>query len=183
MKKFTIFHFPSNPKKGFTLIEMLVVISMVAIIGSLVVTILVMTLRGSNKAELISTLKQNGNAAMAQMVRQIRYAKSLDTPSSCITPVTTQSLTTTSLTDDQQTTFTCVTGANSTIASNGASLLDTTSGSVSTCSFVCSQQNIFDPPSITIQFTLTAKNANQLEETQATVPFQTTVKLRNYNSR
>lgn len=170
-------------KNGFTLIEMLVVITMVAVIGTLVVTILAMTLRGSRKADLVSNIKQNGNAAISQIVRQIRYAKSLDIPTSCVPSATMQSLTVTSFTDDRQTTFACVSGANATIASNSASLLNTNVVNVSSCSFVCRQQNIFDPPSITVQFVLNAKNANQLEETRATVPFQTTVKLRNYNSR
>ena len=113
------------------------------------------------------------------MVRTIRYAKSLDDPASCV-PSTTQSSITISGFDENQTKLSCPAGASTAITSNSASLTDDTAISVSACSFTCTQPTTVDPPTITIQFTLTSKNQNNLVETTGTLPFQTSVTMRNF---
>ncbi len=61
-------------KKGFTLVEMLVVISILSIFGALILTIFTRSLRGSNKSQIIGVIKQNGQAVLENMDKTIRNA-------------------------------------------------------------------------------------------------------------
>ncbi|MCL4366051.1 prepilin-type N-terminal cleavage/methylation domain-containing protein [Patescibacteria group bacterium] len=62
---------------GFTIAEVLVVIAIIAIIGTIMVTTFSNTLRGSNKAQIISAIKQNGQSALENMDKNIRNADNL----------------------------------------------------------------------------------------------------------
>ncbi len=66
------------------------------------------------------------------------------------------------------------------IASNSASLIDTSSVDVVSCYFTCSQNNIFSPPNIGINFSLTQKGNPQFFENRESASFQTSVSVRNY---
>ncbi len=165
---------------GFTLVELLVAIAIFAIIGTVSLSILFMTLRAGKKSDTLIMLKQSGNAAMSQVVRSIRYAKSLDVPNSCVTPVTTSQITLTSVLDNGSTTFVCTSTTPNTIASNSASLIDTAFAAVSGCSFTCTQPTVNDPPTINFIFKLSSNSSGQVE-TRAIIPFQTSVTMRNYN--
>jgi len=167
----------SSTQSGFTLLELLTVIGILSIIGTIVVSVITITLRTTKKADLLEAARQNGDNALTQMVKSIRYAQSINAPATCVPTTTTSSITITSLADYQQTTYSC---ANNTIASNGASLIDNTSMSVSACSFVCTQATVDDPQTITIQYTLIPKNPGSFAETNFTIPFQTSVTLRNF---
>src|SRR5581483_2454097 len=57
---------------GFTILELLVVISIMVIIGSLISGILFSTLRGTNKTKITNAVSQNGNYAMSVMTDIIR---------------------------------------------------------------------------------------------------------------
>ncbi len=164
-------------QKGYTLIELLTVIGILSVIGVIVVTVITISLRGSQKSDKLEIVRQGGDTALSQMVRSIRYAKTLNAPASCVPATNVSSITITSLQDNGQTTYSCSSG---TIASNSASLLDTNAVIVNACSFTCSQQRVSDPPTIQIQFSLSAKNESSFSETKATIPFQTSVTLRNY---
>ncbi len=168
-------------KKGFTLIELLTVISIMGVIGAIVVSVITITLRGSAKTDLMEYARQNSDAALSQMVKSIRYAASLNNPVSCVPSVTVSAITITSLTDYAKTTYSC---AGGTISSNSATasepLIDTNSLKVSACSFVCSQPTLNDPPTITILYTVSPKIAGNFAETNFTIPFQTSVTMRNY---
>lgn len=61
-------------KKGFTLVEMLVVISILSIFGILILTIFTRTLKGGNKAQIIGVIKQNGQSVLEQMDKTVRNA-------------------------------------------------------------------------------------------------------------
>lgn len=63
--------------KGFTIAEVLVVIAILAIIGTIMVITFSNTLRGSNKAQVISAIKQNGQAVLENMDKNIRKANNL----------------------------------------------------------------------------------------------------------
>ncbi len=165
---------------GFTLIELLLAIAIFAVIGTVSLSILFMTLRAGKKSDLLIVLKQSGSAAMSQVVKNIRYAKSLDSPNSCTSTVVSQQITVTSILDNGSTTFQCTSVSPNTIASNGASLIDTSVAVVTDCAFTCTQSTVNDPPTINFVFKLSSKNATSLVETQASIPFQTSVTMRNY---
>ncbi|MBU1031949.1 type II secretion system GspH family protein [Patescibacteria group bacterium] len=60
--------------KGFTLVEILVVIAIVAIMGTILAAIFVNTLKGSNKSQILAVIKQNGQAVLENMDKTIREA-------------------------------------------------------------------------------------------------------------
>lgn len=170
MKEFSI-------QRGFTLLELLIAVAIMLIVGTIVTSVLFISLRTSKKSDALILAKQQGETAMSQMSKAIRFAKTLDDPVSCTTSVTQSSVTITSLLDGGQTTFSC-TGA--TIASNGASLINEGILTVDSCSFVCSQSSTSEPPTISINFTLSTKTTTSFIERTATVPFQTAVTMRNF---
>lgn len=59
---------------GFTLVEVLVVIGVLAIAGALVLTIFTRSLRGNNKTQILSAIKQNGQAVLEILDKTIRNA-------------------------------------------------------------------------------------------------------------
>lgn len=64
-------------KKGFTLVEILVVIGVLGIVGILVFSIFAQSLKGSNKAQILSSIKKNGEAILQTMDKTIRDADHL----------------------------------------------------------------------------------------------------------
>lgn len=62
---------------GFTLVEILVVIAIVAIVGTILVTIFANTLRGSTKSQILAVIKQNGQAVLDDIDKTVRGADSL----------------------------------------------------------------------------------------------------------
>lgn len=173
---------------GFTFIELLAVIAVLISIGAIIGTILITSLRGTNKTNTITNVRQNGNYALSIMAKMIREAKHFDGVSqndstytiNCIqptpspgaptpTPVPYKYLRITSF-DNGQTTFACCSGPPPTIASSSAAsacsnyapLIDTSTISLvaSTCSFTCSQISAVNVPTIQIHFELNAYNVN-----------------------
>ena len=189
-------------QQGYTLIELLTVMVVVVVVGVIIAGILVSSLRGGSKSNVLNNVRENGNYAIVQISKMITYAQAFNgvsdgtvdingnliyttdctqiiPPSPSPTParVSYQYLKITSF-DGGQTVFSC---GNSTIASNGASLVDTSSVSVSACSFSCIQDNFGQLQTIGINFTLSQKTTSNLTEKNAAVPFQTSVRIRNNN--
>lgn len=191
----------SKLESGFTLIEMLVVIFVLSTIGVLVAAIITSSLRGTNKTNTITAVRQNGFFAIAQMTKMIQNARKLDNPYPCVPPPTPapqpshQSITIASA-DGGQTTFACCSPGDSlgsgTISSGSGAidlttacgtlkkpLLDTNSTKLDSCTFTCSQASVGDPPIIGISFTLSQKSTTGFFEKSVSIPFQTSVVMRN----
>lgn len=66
-----------NKINGFTLIEILVVIGILAAIGLMVVDIMSKSFKSNDKTKLISNLKQNGQSALNIIDRTIRQSDSV----------------------------------------------------------------------------------------------------------
>ena len=66
--------------KGFTLVEMLVVISILSIFGVLTLTIFTRTLQGGNKSQIIGVIKQTGQAVLESMDKLVRNADNIVCP-------------------------------------------------------------------------------------------------------
>lgn len=156
-------------------------------VGMIITTILVSSLRGSNKSNIVNTIRQNGNYSILQISKMLEFAQTFGGVSTdgttyisdCSSPGTPYSFIKIKSFDNGQTIFSCNIPASS-IASNGASLIDSSSVSVSSCSFTCSR-NISVPPTIGINFTLTQKGSGGLFEKQEKINFQTSVIMRNLN--
>lgn len=67
---------------AFTLVEILVVIAVLSIAGLLVLYIFANVLRGSNKAQILSSIKKNGQATLEIIDKTVRGADNVV----CITP-------------------------------------------------------------------------------------------------
>ncbi len=170
-----------SKNRGFTLIELLVSSAIFIVIGTVIVAILSVTFNVSQKAELTLLLRSDGSATLSQMVNTIKFAKYLNDPGDCTTPITQNSITVTSAFDGGQTTLSCPSDTSPTIASNGASLIDTNAVGIQNCSITCSQNTINDPPTFTIHFDLTATADRGIQQaTPLLIPFQTAVTMRNY---
>ncbi|MFH1833232.1 MAG: hypothetical protein ABH816_03690 [Candidatus Levyibacteriota bacterium] len=191
-----------STSKGFTLIELLVVVIVVIAIGGFVVSILFSTLRGTNKTNALTVVRQNGNGAISQMSKTIRNAKNIVDPISCIV-TSSQNHITILTAEGNYLTYACCTSttgdSNTLISINGdytdgvcslterISLFDTSSVTLESCSsvstsFTCSQNSNIDSPSVGIKFTLknyAADSGVSLQENSALIPFQTSVVLRN----
>jgi len=172
-------------QSGFTLVEMLAVIVIFIVVGAIAMTILVTSFRTSTKTDTITAVQQNGNYALSQMAKTIRNARGLVSPFPCTGQVTTDTVSILT-SDNQQVTYTCVPqGATpATIASNGASLINTNIVTVASCAFTCSQISNSDLPFIRINFSLQQQSGSSFAEQTASksaVSFQTSVVIRNIN--
>lgn len=65
-------------KKGFTLLEFTVVIGLLMLAIGSTLAVLLNTLKGSNQANITSEVKQNGQAILGSLERQIRNARSIE---------------------------------------------------------------------------------------------------------
>jgi len=164
-------------KKGFTLIELLVVVAIMGTVGVMVSNLFFQTLKGSTKAELLKTVKQEGDYAISLMERTIRNAKAVE--SACVVGGSVVSSITVTNQDDTSTSFECDAG-NTKITLDGS---DLTSSAVvvSGCnSFITCTRSGSTPPIVKISFSLSQAGSSTRPEEQASVDFQTTVSLRNY---
>ena len=154
--------------KAFTLIELLVVIAIFLAVSVVAGQTLFSSLRGSDKTTTLDQVRQNGNYAMNVMTKTIRNAKSASCPNATSVKIVAQ--------DNSETTFAC--GTN--ITSNGLNLLnpDATTVAANTCSFTCVQA-AGQPTTVQIKFTLNEAGTTSFIEKKATVPFETSVTLRN----
>lgn len=67
-------------KRGFTLIEVLVVLGILSILSVLFVEIFFRSLKGNNKAQLLGIVKQNGQVALETMDKIIRNSDKVICP-------------------------------------------------------------------------------------------------------
>ena len=169
---------------GYTLIEVLVVMTVVGVLGSMLVVIFINALRGSNKSNSEAAIRQNGNYALSQISNTVRYAKSVSSPVCVATePAESSTLSIISV-DDKTITYTCPALETDTLTINDGTdiypIFDKLVVSVTSCSFTCIKQSSVSPPVIGIKFNL-KKTGGNLTETSANSLFSTTIAIRNYN--
>lgn len=71
---------------GFTLVEMLVVIAILAVMGGVLTEVFVRTLRANNKSQVLSLIKQNGQNAFEEMDKAVRNSQTVLCPYTSNTP-------------------------------------------------------------------------------------------------
>ncbi len=178
-------------QKGYTLIELLVVMIVLVTVGIIVTAILVSSLRGTNKAVTTETVRKNGNHTIQQIAKMIEFAQSfvgvsndnLSFSTACLSssPIPQYKYIKIISFDNNATTFSCLNSQAAPIASNGASLVNASDISVTSCYFTCSRSSISQPPVIGINFTLSQSQQSSFFEKRATIPFSTSVVIRNLN--
>lgn len=178
-------------QSGYSLIELLVVMIVLVTVGFIVATILVSSLRGTNKAITTETIRRNGNYTILQISKMIEFAQNfigvsndnLTFTSVCPTTSPTPHYNHIKIKsfDNSDTTFSCFLNSDAPIASNGASLVNSDEVAVTSCYFTCDRSNVSQPPVIGISFILSQKQFSSFFEKRATIPFETSVTMRNLN--
>lgn len=183
-----------NYKNGYTLIELLAVMVILITVGTIIAGIIVSSLRGSNRSKNVGNVREAGNTALVQVSKTIKFAKSFDGIStngtnyvtSCIipvavptpTPIPYKYLKLTSF-DDTQIVASC---SGNSIFLNTSELIDSTSFLIpqDKCFFICSQNNIAVPPTISINFTVSTLNSTSaFVENRVSLDFKTSAAFRN----
>lgn len=195
----------SPSEKGYTLVELLAVIFILVAIGGVVMSIITSSLRGSNRSTNVNNIREEGDFAVTQMSKMVRFAKSFDgvsidninyvkdctvtippTPTP-VPPVTHYKYLKITSFDGGSTIFSCEQKNNSknkpinTITSNSASLIDVenTQLDVDSCYFICNQDTVISPQTINIYFTLSKITNSTFSENKVNIPFTTSVTVRN----
>ncbi len=158
-------------QKGLSLIEILVVITIFSMLGLLISSSLILTIRGARKSESLVKVRENLNYAVAVIERNVRNANSIyncsGEPSSTI-----------SYFDQfgQLTSFSCLNDESVGYVASGSGNIRMTSDGVDvgSCSFTCNDSN---PPSVIVS--LEGRNANASGIETSVVSISSTVYLRN----
>jgi len=194
-------HFLKSHKKGFTLVELLVVAVILGLLSVVIAQVFFSTMRTNSKTEIVRDVKENGDRAIDTMTRLIQNAKSIELPSSCperplagstLDEITLQHF------DESITILKCVesvvngvtvariasSSASQTVylTSHNVSVFDQT-GNTNACSnnalaFTCSSVGTV-PTYITVHFMLRQANSSASVENISSASFQTVVTVRN----
>lgn len=183
---------PPLGRKGFTLLEILISISIAATIGVLISQVFFTTTRSNTKTEILKEVKQNGDYALNIMERMIRNAIRVE--STCAESGSTLSSLAILNPDGDTTTFGCtysttysVTLIASTSASAGTEYLTSTgvtlggtscSDANNSLSFVCTSYSD-QPPKVSVSFTVRQPGVPPDQSDQASMLFKTTATPRN----
>ena len=193
MKKQKGFTLISKACKGFTLIEIIMVVFIFGIIIAVGGNLFYSILKGASKVEISKDAKQSGDFALSVMERAIRNARAITgnmDGQTCTTGMTKIKIVNN---DESMTEFYCyydsvnqVTKIASTsgtktnyLTGNNISISPPTANcSSSTLIFDC--DGTITPPKVSIRFTLNQKGTTAKAEDQASVTFRTTVFPRIY---
>lgn len=174
--------------KGFTLVELLAVLAIFTTVGFFITSIIISTLRNTNKTNTVTAVQVNGNYAITAMAKLIRSARSLTPGDTCGTIASPTSSSTFGVvsSDGNTTNFSCATDVQNHkyIASNSASLTDTGTIKWTSCQFTCGRNSVSDYPIIGISFSLqyvTNGSSNFTDQIASSsgIPFQTSIIMRN----
>lgn len=169
---------------GFTLIEILIVITIFAVLGIIVTESIILSLQGSKKSEGLVAVRENLDYSTGIMERQLRNANSIDgcgaeQPSTTAISYYDQ--------DGKLASFSCLdsgtTNNNGTrdvyIASGSGNLrLTSNSVAITSCSIICTESINNNPPYVDIN--ISAKSAILSAQQQSAVTTSVRVYLRNY---
>jgi len=174
-------------RQGFTLLETLISIGIIAVVGILIAQAFFTTTRTNTKTEKLKDVKQNGEYAMEIMSRIIRNSLRVETVCSP-TGTTTRSIEIKN-SDSNSITFGCVLdGTETRIASSGAAgtfyltssnlTLGGTSCDTSTLYFLCITSPD-EPTTVQISYSLSQIGTPVDQFEQASITFQSTISPRN----
>ncbi len=184
-------HNPGNKNAGYTVIELLAVVTILVAVTGIISALITQTLRGTSRTNITNRIAQAGNYASTVISNEIISAEDIvaidgDAVADCTGDPSPTGNSIEILVSQEQGTilYEC---ASDTISSNSASLFDTSrvrvdSSDPNACYFTCRQQNNdpYTPPIVEFGFTLTQKSPDALFENRDSAPFKTSVLMRNY---
>ncbi|MDP1709993.1 MAG: type II secretion system protein [bacterium] len=164
--------FTKKHHAGMSLIEILVAISIFAILGVVISKSILLTLRGVRKSESTLKAKENINYAMAIVERALRNADEVTCPNLSPTVL--------DYTDEkgEATTFSCIgLGTEDSYIASGSARLTNTDITIKSCEISCSPSDNATP-TVAIDISAGDKNATGIEN--STFTSSTQILLRSY---
>lgn len=172
-----------KPMVGFSMIELLVVVALVGLIGTITTQVFILAIQTQGKSEVIKEVKQNGDYAFSVMEIMIR--NSTDISASCNETSTQLNI---QNPDGFNTVFDC-TGSNISSISASEGVNPTPTGApltnsrvkVTSCTFrvVCPTPPI-NPKYVYVQYTVSQAGSGTGPKDTSSLDYQTTISLRNY---
>jgi prepilin-type N-terminal cleavage/methylation domain-containing protein len=167
-------------KKGLSLLEVLVVITIFAVLGILVTQSVILTLQGSKKSESIIRVRENLDYSLNIIERQIRNASFVYEDSTYLTQCSGTASTAIYYKDQngKNSSFSCVNiGAGNSYIASGSARLTSDTIKVTSCSFVCTQGTMTNPALLKVDLTMQEASASGIQS--ANVSASTQIYLRN----
>lgn len=169
-------------KKGLSLIEILVVITVFAALGIIISTSIILSLQGSQKSAGLVAVRENLDYTTGVIERQLRNANEIPACLGTGTPASNPNTLSYVDQNGNQASFTCVNpGTGGYIASGSANLrLTSPQVAITECSFTvnCGSVDSVNPPYVDI--VLTARPVNLTGAQSSEVTNTVRVYLRNY---
>lgn len=157
-------------KKGFSLIEILVVLTVFALVAVLSFQSIFLSLRGARKSDASVKVRETMDFAIGTIERHLRNADSITSPCNSSTLSTIAYLDA----NRQPATFSCTGG----YVASGSAQLTTTGITISPCNFVCTTSSTGLPSVVTVNMTGTDTGTSGAEGAKVTI--STKIYLRNY---
>lgn len=158
--------------KGFSLIEILIVISIFAVVGILSTRAILLTMRGAKKSDSLVRVRENVNYALSIIERQVRNSESVICSTSTPTLINYISL------EGTPATFSCVTSGTDKYIASGSARITSSDVSITSCSFSCTQVDA-NKPSI-IKVSVVAEDLTSTSVEKGSVTAETEIVTRNY---
>lgn len=169
------FKLNSEASKGFSLIEMLVVLTVFAILAIITSQTLILTLRGAKKAETSVTVRNNLDFAISTIERQIHNASEIqlaDCDGSEVQILRFKDK------DNFDNSFSCIDVGSDGYIASGSARLTSEDVEVTKCSFVCQPELGSAPQSVTVEIEATDKKNSGAQSSRFST--STTINLRAY---
>ena len=159
---------------GFTLVEIVVSVAILAIVATLLAQVLFSTTHVNKKTELVASIKQNGDFALDVIARMVRSASSIQTTCDVGVATSVQIIGA----DGNVTTIMCDSGRIASVSAHPAYLTSDT--------VLCSALTFSCPPAdgsvqkdLTVSFTLGQVGVTETAYESGNGTFGTTISLRN----
>jgi prepilin-type N-terminal cleavage/methylation domain-containing protein len=159
--------------QGFSLLEILVVITVFSILAIMTTQAVLMTLKGSKKSESLTKVRGNVDYSLAIIERNIRNADSID---ECPNPDT--SIISYQDEDGLTTSFSCAEEDDIGYIASASGRLTSSEVNVTSCSFVCEEAVGETNPAITVSISAQDAVLSVLEGGEITI--STKIFLRTY---
>ncbi len=166
--------FTKKYEKGMSLLEILVVVTIFAVLGIITTRAVLLTIQGSKKSESLVKVRENLDYSIGVIERQLRNANSVvECPLADPTVVNYIDQ------NSNSGSFSCINiGAVDSYVASGSARLTSDAVSITACSFFCTPGTSANPPVINV--TLEAKDAVATGIQNSTVSTSTQIYLRSY---
>lgn len=161
---------------GFTLIEILVTVTLTALIMMGISTLFISFITSAGKSRLSQSIRENGTVAMQKMIEELRNAKAIDPTITCDGSTTYNSLSFIN-TDETVSTLAASDGKINLTIVDSNYFLTSDSNQLSGLEFVCYDSEA--AKYIEISFTLASSTATTNSPTHSQLDFKSGVALRN----